>query len=270
MTQVVEQQPHFEALRTEPAYAHVDAQQVSPNRPPSATTSQISFAGQRDYGMKFVADVDGMASSTVLSQNRPDAQGPPASAPPSEVTAAAAAHEPPPYWERPRANADARRLEVEDDSDLQCHPFWQSWWDIMRGIGWIIAGALKVPLTFLHGVTKVFYTIPVLYKDESVREWPEITGFPTGCVAGVSGLWFGLYDGLTDWVTLPYKCARKEGVKGFFKGFAQGLFNIPLKPITGGLGFVSHPLFGIYKEGSKFKLTLKRESRSRKKVRSPV
>ena len=46
-------------------------------------------------------------------------------------------------------------------------------------------------------------------------------------------LWYGLYQGLTDWAVLPIKRARKEGVKGFIKGFFMGLGSIVFKPAAG-------------------------------------
>ncbi|KAI1081932.1 hypothetical protein F5B20DRAFT_578708 [Whalleya microplaca] len=274
MTQVVEHQPYSEAMNSEPVYTDADAQYVSQSRPVSTTTSQLSLAGRRDYGMKFMAGVDEMALSTASPQDRSTTSQAPTVVPPEAVAAPApapaptASRAPPPYREMPRTSADTQ-LEV-DDGDDECHPFWVSWWDMLKGIGYIIGGALKIPLVFGHGIAKVLYYIPVLYKDESVRPWPKITGFATGCVAAFTGLFFGIWDGATDWITLPYKCARKEGFKGFFKGFAQGLGNIIFKPASGTIGFACHPFFGIYKEASKFKLSIKRERRVKKKIESPV
>lgn len=40
-------------------------------------------------------------------------------------------------------------------------------------------------------------------------------------------------NGLTDWLVLPYKGARKQGVAGFLKGFFKGVANIVFKPAAG-------------------------------------
>ncbi|KAI0595357.1 hypothetical protein F4775DRAFT_569356 [Biscogniauxia sp. FL1348] len=240
------------------------AQNVSTNRPPSATTSQMSITGNRDYGMKFVGGIEEIISNPSGSYHSQPSGTAPITTPPETVTL----HEPPPYWERPRESAESQKEEDEND---ECHPFWVSWWDIIRGIGLIIAGCLSIPLVVVHGMSKMFYYIPVLYKDESIRKWPEITGFGSGCIAGVEwGFWFVLVNPLTDWLILPYKGAKKNGVLGFFTGFLKGLCNIMFKPVSGAAGFIGHPLFGIYKEATEFKVEIKRQRRSRKRATSPV
>ena len=52
--------------------------------------------------------------------------------------------------------------------------------------------------------------------------------------------------GMTGIFTNPYKSAKKEGVKGFFKGIGQGL-----------LGFVISPFSAILKAGNQLALGMK-------------
>ncbi|KAI5927091.1 hypothetical protein F4810DRAFT_652284 [Camillea tinctor] len=241
--------------------------QYIPARPPSATTSQMSITGNRDYGMKFVGGIEEIISNPHGSDRSQTNETAPINTPPETVTT----YEPPPYWERERPHEPADTPKEKEDESDECHPFWVSWWDIVRGIGLIIAGLLSIPLVVVHGLSKMFYYIPVLYKDESLRKWPDITGFGSGCVAAVEwGFWFVLVNPLTDWFVLPYKGARKNGVLGFFTGFLKGLGSILFKPVSGAAGFVGHPLFGIYKEATNVKVVIKRKSRSRKRATSPV
>ncbi|KAI2470359.1 hypothetical protein F4781DRAFT_430382 [Annulohypoxylon bovei var. microspora] len=250
-------------------------------RPPSATTSRISMTGRRDFGMKFIAPIDDIPQQqnmgnieTMGNAEEPAhvyVQMPPAALEPEVASREAlpATYEPPTYWDR-YLEAGGLKQEDEPYEDEQCHPFWMGWVDMFRGMGLIIGGALKIPFVIGHGVAKTFHHIPTLYHDDTVRKWPNITGFPSACAASFVVLWFGLIDGLTDWFVLPYKCARKGGVKGFFKGCARGLGSILFKPAAGVIGFAAHPFFGIYKEAAKFKLDIKRERKPRKEVASLI
>ncbi|KAI2623964.1 hypothetical protein GGS26DRAFT_215671 [Hypomontagnella submonticulosa] len=218
------------------------------DRPVSATTSRVSVTGRRDYGVKFMGGLDEIPSSIPKANSNTQAPAAPS-------YEAVKPHDNPP-WERPIKAGGGQ----EDDEEYEgCHPFWTGWSDMARGTGLIIGGALKLPLVVGHGAAKTFHYIPTLYNDDTVRKWPKITGFPSACAASFQVLWFGLLDGLTDWFMLPYKCARKEGVKGFFKGCAKGLASILFKPTAGVIGFATHPFFGIYKEATKFKVEFKRE-----------
>lgn len=51
-------------------------------------------------------------------------------------------------------------------------------------LGSLFAGMLSLSATAGQGMTKFYWYIPVLYGDKSAREWPEITGFRSGCSAG--------------------------------------------------------------------------------------
>ncbi|XXG96816.1 hypothetical protein Hte_003107 [Hypoxylon texense] len=229
-------------------------------RPPSATTSRVSVTGRRDYGVKFIGGIDeiggsttNVGSDTLVPEN------------PSRV--AVATYQPPPPWER---SFDNRHDQDKEEDDEGCHPFWTGWLDMATGLGLILAGAFKIPLVIGHGTAKTIHYIPTLYNDETVRRWPNITGFPSACAASFEVLWFGLFDGLTDWVTLPYKGGKKEGAKGFFKGIGKGFGSLIFKPAAGGIGFATHPFFGIYKEAAKFKVVIKRKQRPRHDVGSLI
>ncbi|OTB17772.1 hypothetical protein K445DRAFT_315526 [Daldinia sp. EC12] len=232
-------------------------------RPPSATTSKMSVTGRRDFGMKFIADMDDLTGSTINASSQGQ---PPVSASYESVKA----YEGLPYWERQPEPASTRHHEQEEEVDEGCHPFWTAWWDLLRGMGLIIAGALKIPFTIGHGFAKALHFTPTLYNDDTVREWPRITGFPSSIVAAVQYFLYGLLDGSTDWFVLPYKCARKDGFLGFFKGIIQGIGSIIFKTAAGTIGLATHPFYGIYKEAAKFKVEFKREHRPRQDIGSLI
>ncbi|KAI0382700.1 hypothetical protein F5Y04DRAFT_41976 [Hypomontagnella monticulosa] len=241
------------------------------DRPISATTSRVSVTGRRDYGVKFMGGLDDIPNSITKADSNTQAPAP-ASVPAPAPAAAAPSYEavksydPPPPWDRP---AEAEGDERDEEEYEGYHPFWTAWVDMFRGMCLIIGGALKIPFVIGHGTAKTFHYIPTLYNDDTVRKWPRITGFPSACAASFQVLWFGLLDGSTDWFMLPYKCARKEGFTGFFKGLGRGFASIIFKPAAGVIGFATHPFFGIYKEATKFKVEFKRE-RPRRDVGSLI
>ncbi|KAI3319433.1 hypothetical protein HD806DRAFT_259902 [Xylariaceae sp. AK1471] len=117
-------------------------------------------------------------------------------------------------------------------------------------IGSLFAGMLSLSASAGQGMTKFYWYIPVLYGDKTIREWPEITGFKSGCAAGGKSLLYGFYDGITGVVTLPYKGARGAGAKGLGIGILHGFGGLFLKPLAGIWGFIGHPIFGLHKHVS--------------------
>ncbi|KAI1762248.1 hypothetical protein GGR53DRAFT_468540 [Hypoxylon sp. FL1150] len=233
------------------------------NRPPSATTSRISVTGRRDYGVKFIGDIEEIAGSTTNVDSHTLASE-------RRSRDTVSIYQTPPYWDRRLEAGHAHQAEEDDEDDEGCHPFWTGWLEIYKGMGLILAGLLKLPLVLGHGLAKTLYHIPTLYNDETVRRWPKITGFPSACAASCEVLWFGLFDGVADWVYLPYIGAKKQGAKGFFKGLAKGCGSILFKPAAGIMGFTTFPLFGIYKEAAKFKVVVKRKQKPRQDVGSLI
>ncbi|KAH7302808.1 hypothetical protein B0I35DRAFT_325016, partial [Stachybotrys elegans] len=57
----------------------------------------------------------------------------------------------------------------------------------------------------------------------------------------------GFYDGITGFVTQPYKGAKKEGALGFLKGAAKGSIELATKPGAAMFGLMAYPAQGIYK-----------------------
>ncbi|XP_055954862.1 intermembrane lipid transfer protein VPS13D-like [Patella vulgata] len=58
-------------------------------------------------------------------------------------------------------------------------------------------------------------------------------------LAGIKGLGYGIYGGLTGIVTQSYSGAKEKGIGGFFKGAGKGLVGTVTKPVAGVLDFTS-------------------------------
>ncbi|KAK8005549.1 hypothetical protein PG990_011586 [Apiospora arundinis] len=174
-----------------------------------ATTSQLDAANEMDFGVKFIGGLDAMpgavtrvqptASTPVTGellhphiqhqhqqqqqQQHMQTHDPTMAEHPAIPTIAG-----PPssnYYaaDKPRQRVEADRQE-EDHDEAECHPFWLSWRDIFLGLWMIITGVLQIPLVVGDGFAKAMHHTPVLYGDKTVRKWPQLTGFPHGCVAG--------------------------------------------------------------------------------------
>ncbi|KAI5855094.1 hypothetical protein GGS23DRAFT_446533 [Durotheca rogersii] len=230
-------------------------------RPPVATPLP-PVVDQRDSDLPSTTSVEETAASRTTIFD--------AKAIATAVTCPAAATEPapPPYWEQ-SIDADLARY-AKRGSTAPSHPLVTGLVDIAKAAALLASAALKVNLVAGHGLVMVLHHVPVLYGDDTVRPWPEIEGFRSACAAGSDAIWYGFRDGLADWVVLPYKGAKQEGVHGFLKGFAKGVGSIAFKMPAGVVGFAMHPLYGIYKEISKSKLLITREKRSRATIASPV
>ncbi|KAI0444346.1 hypothetical protein F4803DRAFT_263603 [Xylaria telfairii] len=114
-------------------------------------------------------------------------------------------------------------------------------------LGSLFAGMVGLSAAAGQGMSKFYWHIPILYGDKTTREWPEITGFRSGCAAGGKSLFYGFYDGITGVVTLPYKGARGAGLKGLGIGILHGFGGLFFKPLSGIWAFIGHPIFGLHK-----------------------
>lgn len=97
-------------------------------------------------------------------------------------------------------------------------------------------------------VAQGFHNAPRLYGDTSVRTPTRITGMKSGLKAAGEEFAFGIYDGFTGVVTLPYKGARDNGAAGFVKGVGMGLTGFVLKDISAIIGPFGYTFKGVHKE----------------------
>ncbi|EPQ50594.1 UDP-Glycosyltransferase/glycogen phosphorylase [Gloeophyllum trabeum ATCC 11539] len=98
----------------------------------------------------------------------------------------------------------------------------------------------------LFSVQEGFSNLPKLYGSE-VRAPGKVTNFKSGLKEGGKGLFYGYYDGITGLVREPLEGAKKEGVVGAIKGSARSFVNVTMRPAAGALGLVTHPLNGAWK-----------------------
>ncbi|KAF2483580.1 hypothetical protein BDY17DRAFT_251074 [Neohortaea acidophila] len=117
-----------------------------------------------------------------------------------------------------------------------------------KGVGRILSAAFKSPMDTSWALAKGFHNAPKLYGDDTVRKTEQITDFRTGLKAASKGFGYGLYDGITGFVTQPVQGAQKEGAAGFVKGFGKGLGGIVLKPSAAFWAIPGYTMKGVYKE----------------------
>lgn len=119
--------------------------------------------------------------------------------------------------------------------------------DIGRGMGRSGKAIIQMPFRMWTAAALGFHNAPKLYGDKTVRPAPQrITGFRRGIEAAGTELYFGVYDGLTGIVRLPYLGVQEEGISGLPKGMARGFGGLVLKPISGVLGLGAYTVEGTY------------------------
>lgn len=102
-----------------------------------------------------------------------------------------------------------------------------------KNVSRVVEAGVKTPMNFCMSLAKGFRNAPKLYNDDTVRKQEKVTDLSSGLMLAGKEFGLGLYDGVTGLATQPYKGAQKEGVSGFFKGFAKGIGGVMLKPTAG-------------------------------------
>ncbi|RYO75320.1 hypothetical protein DL764_010490 [Monosporascus ibericus] len=90
------------------------------------------------------------------------------------------------------------------------------------------SGLVIIPFAFTEGLRN----LPMLYGEE-VRDYGEICDWKSGTVVGGKAIVFGLYDGVTGLVILPYHGAKQQGAIGVVKGVCKGVIGLYSKLFTG-------------------------------------
>ncbi|KAK9847344.1 sterol glucosyltransferase [Penicillium brevicompactum] len=115
----------------------------------------------------------------------------------------------------------------------------------------LIKGTLvEVPTALTEG----FRNIPRLYGDRP-KDIEPIDDWRSGLKQAGKGLYTGFADGLTGFVTKPYRDARIDGAPGFARGFAKGSVELFSKPGAAIFGLMAYPSMGIYKSLKKANLS---------------
>ncbi|KAL0929369.1 sterol glucosyltransferase [Colletotrichum truncatum] len=109
--------------------------------------------------------------------------------------------------------------------------------------GVVTKGALvNMPLALAEGLRSV----PRLYGEE-VENHGKVKDWQSGGVVAAKNFGHGFYDGITGFVTQPYKGAKKGGAVGFLKGAGKGSIGLFTKPGAAMFGLMAYPAQGIYK-----------------------
>lgn len=66
-----------------------------------------------------------------------------------------------------------------------------------------------------------------------MRERREITDWKSGGMEAGKSFAFGIGGGMVDFLTEPYKCARKDGFLGILKGIGKGSTSLIVKSSAG-------------------------------------
>ncbi|KYK61809.1 hypothetical protein DCS_02953 [Drechmeria coniospora] len=108
--------------------------------------------------------------------------------------------------------------------------------------GSVVKGALvDMPLALAEGLRAT----PKLYGD-TVEDHGKVTDWKSGGVVAGKSFGFGMYRGLTEFVTKPMDGAKKEGSLGFIKGVGKGSVGLIAKPGAAMVGLIAYPAKGIY------------------------
>ncbi|KAJ7272823.1 UDP-Glycosyltransferase/glycogen phosphorylase [Mycena rebaudengoi] len=116
-----------------------------------------------------------------------------------------------------------------------------------------VQGIINTTTAIPRGVMEIvslthegLYNAPKLYGSE-VRKTGKVTSFSSGLKEGGKSLFFGYYDGITGLVREPLAGAKKDGFVGAVKGSLRSFANATIRPAGGIVGFVAHPLRGLWK-----------------------
>jgi hypothetical protein len=135
--------------------------------------------------------------------------------------------------------------------------------DIASGMGRTATAIAKAPVDLSMALAQGFHNAPRLYGDTTVRRPIRVTGFHSGLRAARHELAYGVYDGFTGVVRLPYRGAKENGPIGFVKGTGMGLTGLVLKNLSAIIGPVGYTLKGVVKQAERSKTPQKYIRRAR-------
>ncbi|KIL84832.1 hypothetical protein FAVG1_12061 [Fusarium avenaceum] len=135
--------------------------------------------------------------------------------------------------------------------------------DIASGMGRTATAIAKAPVDLSMALAQGFHNAPRLYGDTTVRRPIRVTGFHSGLRAARHELAYGVYDGFTGVVRLPYRGAKENGPIGFVKGTGMGLTGLVLKNLSAVVGPVGYTLKGVVKQAERSKTPQKYIRRAR-------
>ncbi|KAK3990665.1 hypothetical protein QBC44DRAFT_341776 [Cladorrhinum sp. PSN332] len=163
---------------------------------------------------------------------------------------------PPPHVETATAGAIDRRNSDLSTSTLS-NPAEEVAHQVGHGALKSAAAIAKAPVDLSLALAQGFHNAPRLYGDDTVRRPTRVTGIKSGLKAAGHEFVFGIYDGWTGVVRLPYRGAKEGGVRGFVTGVGMGLTGFVLKDIAAVVGPVGYTLKGVVKQAERGKQPIK-------------
>ncbi|KAK4165332.1 sterol 3-beta-glucosyltransferase [Cladorrhinum sp. PSN259] len=162
----------------------------------------------------------------------------------------------PPQVETATAGAIHRRDSSSSTSTLS-NPAEEVAHQVGHGALKSAAAIAKAPVDLSVALAQGFHNAPRLYGDDTVRRPIRVTGMKSGLKAAGHEFVFGIYDGWTGVVRLPYRGAKQSGVRGFVTGVGMGLTGFILKDIAAIIGPVGYTLKGVVKQADRGKQPIK-------------
>ncbi|RBR08627.1 hypothetical protein FVER53590_07011 [Fusarium verticillioides] len=135
--------------------------------------------------------------------------------------------------------------------------------DIASGVERTATAIAKAPVDLSMALAQGFHNAPRLYGDNTVRRPIRVTGFHSGLRAARHEFAYGVYDGFTGVVRLPFRGAKENGPIGFVKGTGMGLTGLVLKNLSAIVGPIGYTLKGVVKQAERSKTPQKYIRRAR-------
>ncbi|KAI1760684.1 glycosyltransferase family 1 protein [Hypoxylon sp. FL1150] len=135
--------------------------------------------------------------------------------------------------------------------------------DVEEGVGKTGRALVRAPVDLSLALAQGFHNAPRLYGDETVRRPIRVTGIRSGLTAAGHEFIYGIYDGFTGIVRLPYRGAKEDGIKGALAGIGMGLTGFVLKNIAAIIGPIGYTLQGTAKQFERGKQPIKYLRRAR-------
>ncbi|KAK4200471.1 family 1 putative glycosyltransferase [Triangularia verruculosa] len=150
-----------------------------------------------------------------------------------------------------------------DSSSLHSNPAEEVAHHVGRGALKSASAIAKAPVDLSLALAQGFHNAPRLYGDDTVRRPIRVTGIKSGLKAARNEFAYGIYDGVTGVVRLPYRGAKEAGVGGFVRGVGMGLTGFVLKDLAAIIGPVGYTLKGVVKQVERGKQPIKYIRRAR-------
>ncbi|KAG9251540.1 uncharacterized protein F5Z01DRAFT_663045 [Emericellopsis atlantica] len=125
--------------------------------------------------------------------------------------------------------------------------------DVTEGVGLTATALAMAPVDLALALAQGFHNAPRLYGDDTVRKPIRITGIRSGLRAARKEFVYGVYDGWTGLVRLPYRGAKSRGVVGVIKGTGMGLMGLVLKNTAAIVGPWGYTLKGLAQQAKRTK-----------------